>query len=110
MASGAKAFSHTNLVATAVLVLTGPHSLTGYHLFNTTSAIAYVQVFDAAAAADVTVGATTPTFVLGLPASGGATRALAKPLKFTLGIVVAATTAATGSTGASCVVQLDLTE
>ncbi len=93
--------SSTALGATAVLIKSGFQSLGGYHLLNTTTAAAYVQVFDAAAAADVTVGTTTPTFVLGLPASGGAANSFAKPIKFTLGIVVASTTTATGASAAT---------
>ncbi len=108
---GTTPYSGTALTGTALLVKTGNCSLCGYHLFNTTSAAAYVQFFDAAAAANVTVGTTTPTFVLGLPASSGATRTVGKDgLKFTLGMVIASTTAATGATGAITVVQLDIGE
>ena len=106
--TGTTPYSNTALGATAALVKAGRCSLGGYHLFNTTAAVAYVQFFNAAAAADVTVGTTTPTFVLGLPASGGATRSLYRPSRFPLGMVIASTTTATGSTGATTVVQLDV--
>jgi len=107
---GSAPYSNTALGATAALVHTKEVKLMGYHLFNTTAAAAYVQFFDAAAANDVVVGTTTPTFVIGLPASGGATRALARGIQFTRGIVVASTTAATGDSAATTVILLELSE
>lgn len=98
------------LVATAVLIKTGSVSLSGYHIFNTTAAAAYVQLYDAAAAADVTVGTTVHTLVLGIPSSSGACRSLTRPLKFTNGIVVASTTAVAGSTGAAVAVEFDISD
>lgn len=71
--------------------------------FNTTGASAYVQIFDVAAASDVTLGTTVPRWVVksqasdvsdgdGLPTDG---------LKFELGIFAASTTTPTGLTGAT---------
>lgn len=90
----------SSLDATDILVAAGPCSLKGYHFLNTTAAVAYVQIFDAAAASDVTIGTTTPDFVLGIPASAGALMALGDGIKFTKGIVAASCTAVGGSTGA----------
>jgi len=105
MGSKSAIYKNAALTGTAILVKTGPCSLNSYHIFNTTTAECYVQFFDAAAAADVTVG-TSPTFVLGIPAEtaaglgSGACCAIPKVIQFTLGLVVASTTAADGSTGA----------
>jgi hypothetical protein len=108
---GSTPFSNTALTGTnATLVQAGKCSLAGYHIFNTTAAAAYVQFFDAAAAADVTLNSTVPLFALGIPASEGACRALAKPIQFTKGMVVASTTTPTGATGAATCVELDLSE
>jgi hypothetical protein len=89
--------------ASKTLVKAGTVKLGGYHLLNTTAAVAYLQIFDAAAAADVTLGSTTPTLSLGLIASGGAVLAPSgwKGIQFTKGIVVAGTTTVNGNTGAA---------
>lgn len=81
-------------------------TLGGYiNLINPNTATTYIQVFNKASA-NVTVGSTTPDFVIVLPgvASASATGAAAN-LEVTLGIAmstgitVAATTTETGSTG-----------
>jgi len=89
-----------------LLVKTGEALLYGYHFKNTTAAAAYVQLFDAAAITDVTVGTTVPNLSLGLAASAQETLGLVKPIKFALGIVAAATTTATGATGAAVDVNI----
>lgn len=112
--TGSKFVGNDALTSTAILLKTGPCSLCGYHIFNTTTAEAYVQFYNAAAAADVTVGTTVHDFVLGIPAEtaaglgSGACRSLFRPLQFTKGIVVASTTAAAGATGAITVVEFDV--
>jgi hypothetical protein len=94
-------------VTTVVLVKAGQCKITGYHLLNNTAAVAFLQVFDAAAAADVTLGTTVAVLSLGLPASGGAVSALGEMgYQFTKGIVVAGTTTATGSSTASISVNM----
>jgi len=75
--------------------------LYGWSVINTTLAVAYVQVFDADAVTDVTLGSTQPRFVIPLAASGVVNVALAKPIVFANGIVVFSTTTPTGSTGAA---------
>lgn len=93
-----------NVGGTAVLARTGVLHVTAVRAFQTgLAADAFVQLFDAAAAADVTLGTTTPTWVVmtifgagpvssgdGLPTHG---------LVFRLGLVVASTTTPTGLTG-----------
>ena len=110
MSSKSTVFCDSALTDTAVLAKTGLCSLTSYHIFNTTAAELYVMFYDAAAAADVNLGTTVPTFVLGIPAEtaaglgSGACVSLDKPIQFTLGIVIGSLTAITGHTGAiSCV-------
>ena len=103
--SGGSLNRANSLGATAVLVHGGALILTAAHAINTTSADAYLQLFDAAAVADVTVGTTIPDWVVMsdfgtglvsqddmLPANG---------LSFRNGLVAASTTTATGSTGAT---------
>lgn len=75
--------------------------LYGWSIINTTAAVAYVQVFEAAAVGDVTLGTTTAKFVIPLAANGVINVALAKPIKLVTGIVAFATTTPTGSTGAA---------
>ena len=103
--SGGSLNRANSLGASAVLVHTGAIILTAAHAINTTGADAYLQLFDAAAAADVTVGTTIPDWVVmsdfgvglvsqsdGLPTNG---------LSFRLGLVAASTTTPTGSSGAT---------
>jgi hypothetical protein len=73
----------------------------GWQILNTTSAIAYVQVFDKTSA-NVTVGTTAPDYVIPLPPSGGATIEISQGITHANGITAACTTTRTGSTGAAC--------
>ena len=70
-----------------------------------TAAIAYVQVFNVASGS-VTLGTTAPTFVLGLPANGGATFNNDIGIVMGTAITIAATTTNNGSTTAACQVAL----
>ncbi len=81
-------------------VKVGAGLLYGWHIQNAAGAITYVQLFDALIA-NVTLGSTTPTFVIGVQASGATSLALHKPLKFATGLVAFATTTPTGSTAAT---------
>lgn len=70
-------------------------------LYNTTAAVAYLQIF-CTPAASVTVGTTAPNWVIPMPATGGLT--LTFPDGWSLGgtgLTIAATTTRTGSTGAT---------
>lgn len=91
--------SGTKTTVTAV-----PSRVLGYHLMNTTAAIAYVQVFDKLAA-NVTVGTTTPDFVIPLAANGSAILPIspkpANPISFSTGCVIACCTSRSNSTGAA---------
>ena len=68
-------------------------------LLNATAAEAYFQVFDADAD-DVTVGTTTPTFIIGVEAGSQISVEYPKPVRFYKGLTVASTTARDGSTNA----------
>lgn len=76
---------------------------------NATAAEAYLQVFDADAN-DVTVGTTTPTFVLGSGAEGNPHSHFNPPIRFTSGLTIASTTARTGSTNAVQEVTITYTD
>ena len=103
MAVGFSALVSANsLGGTVTQVATGTKTLTAIRAINTTAADAYVQLFDVAAIADVTLGTTLPAWVVlsdpsdlslgdGLPNGG---------LMFLNGIAAASTTTATGLTAA----------
>lgn len=99
---------------TAVLVLGQSTRLTNLEVQNINTVDVYIQFFDAKAAADVTVGSTTPKQSYIVPASDGTNHtATAKDwgdrgLLFMHGIVIAITTTATGASSPStaCVVNL----
>ena len=73
----------------------------GWSIMNTTNAIAYVQVFNLAAAA-VTLGATAPDYVIPLAANGESNILSPKGVSHSVGITVACTTTRGGNTTAAC--------
>jgi len=83
----------TALSNTAVQLKGAPGVLQWGSCYNPNASIAYVQVFDATS---VTVGTTTPTEALPVPATTVAS--LPFPAQFFNAIKVAATTTATGGT------------
>jgi hypothetical protein len=96
--------SQTSLTSTATI--SGSAGKFGGIMFmNLNSAPAYIQVFDTTSA--VTLGTTTPTFVIPIPANATAANGVAAVHEFSVGISiangikVAATTTATGSTTVS---------
>ena len=106
MASGSFDTIFNAAVTTAVQVSAVPVDIGAYHILNTTAAIAYIQVFYALSA-DVTLGTTVPSFVIPLPASGGATLNLSGSGWRTRGpLTIASTTSPTNSTTASSYVSL----
>ncbi len=108
--AGGTTYSNLAVTATKVAPLIGSFLVFNFTCFNPDTNIAYVQFFDALTAG-VTVGSTTPYFVLPLPAAGGIDSQLVLPKAFHTGIVFAATTTSTGSSapGANCLVQFDYT-
>ena len=84
-----------------ILVQTGETLLFSYSILNNEAAVSYLQIFDAAALGDVTLGTTVADMVLATPASGAIQGALPMPVYFSLGLCIFCTTDSTGSTGAS---------
>lgn len=104
---GLSVYSNTALSATKAVVVAAPATLAGLSIGNPNAAIAYIQFFNALTAG-VTVGTTAPTFVIQIPASSAVNLPLMPGVDFGTGVVIAATTTATGNTalGAACAVTL----
>jgi hypothetical protein len=97
-AGGWSVSSQTALTSTAT-VSGAAGKFGGYMFTNTNTGVAYIQVFDTTGA--VTLGTTTPTFVVPVPAGSGANLEVTNGIAMASGIKVAATTTATGSTTVS---------
>lgn len=103
------------LTNTLVLVSTGQHFITGVAAWNVNAADIFIQVFDSAATGTITLGTTKPTWSWRIP-GGSATLAGHWQEQFVgdgrlrviNGLVVVATTTATGSTAAASGTQLNL--
>lgn len=97
------AFGNVALSSTAALLIGNtspgaPIHTSYYNIGNPNATLVFIQFFDVAAAASVTVGTTAPAFWIAVPAFGGAVDT--SPLigyTFKNGVVVAATTTPTGS-------------
>ncbi len=95
--------SQTNLTTTAT-VSGAVAKFGGYMFLNLNATPAYIQVFNLATSGAVTLGTTTPTFVVPIPANStaangaGANLELTNGIAMSTGIQVAATTTATGAT------------
>jgi len=87
-------------VTTKTTVKAGKGQLHNLVLQNTTAAKAYLQCFNKLAA-DVTVGTTVPDFVIPLAASVSQSFPFPMPIDFSIGLVIAGMTTATGNTGAA---------
>ena len=87
-------FRNVAVSNTAILVRTGSNLLVGWNLINTNTTNSFLKLYNAAAAADVTVGTTAVVRTLLIPASG--TVFLSNEDKFqvgfSLGIVAAVVT------------------
>lgn len=95
---GFSVFSNTALTATVVAVKSSAAGqVAGWALHNPSAATTYLQFFNVATAGAVTLGTTTPTFVMALAAGASANMLGACGMDFSAGIQVAATTTATGS-------------
>ncbi len=73
-------------------------TLGGWYIYNPNTAVAYVQIFDAATATTITLGTTAPDMILGIPAGGGANVEFSNGIAFANGIKLACTTTETGLT------------
>ncbi|HSE57602.1 MAG TPA: hypothetical protein VLA99_02780 [Nitrospiraceae bacterium] len=97
--------------ATAVLLQKGRLTITAARLFKASAAAdVYLQMFDKAAAADVTVGTTVPDWVVMLDSAAGEVSSgdglPTDGMTFYRGLVVACTTTSTGSTGSASSVRV----
>ena len=88
--------SQTGLTNTKVAVKASAGKFGGYMFYNPNASVEYIQVFDVASGS-VTLGTTTPTYVIPLPASSGANIEFNNGIPHATAITVAATTTATGS-------------
>lgn len=71
----------------------------GYQtIYNPNVSVAYVQVFDVATATTVTLGTTVPDMIIPIPAGSAANVEIVNGVNMALGIKLACTTTATGST------------
>lgn len=102
----AQPFFNDAVAGTVVQVKAGAGQLIYLKLVNTTAAVAYLQVFDLAAAS-VVLGTTTPKWTVRLAANESVSVPMLLPLGMgqlqplaTAGMSMAGTTTPTGSTGA----------
>lgn len=96
----------SGLSDTKAVPATGSRNIHGWVVENPNDAPVYLHFYDALTA-NVTVGSTTPTFSVPVPAGGYADKLSDVPLKrFANGIVVAITTSKTGAAGAPSVACL----
>lgn len=108
-------YRKTDLTNTAALVKTGFTRLTTMEFQNINTADVFLQLYNAAAAADVTVGTTTPNQSYRIPASDGTTASLSvkdwgdRGLGFNKGLVIAATTTVGGGTAPTSNSVINLT-
>lgn len=111
-ATGGMSFFTASLTSTKQQVKATGGTIYGITAVNNGSALAYIQVFNKASA-NVTVGTTAPDYVVPVPAPSSGTAGAgireeyAKGLSFGTGITVACTTTRTGSTTATCDVNVN---
>lgn len=80
------------------------------YCYNPNASVAYIQLFDVATAAAVTLGTTVPVQSLGIPGTlSSGTGPAPVGIVFTNGLQVAVTTTATGSTAPGSAMDCDVT-
>ena len=84
---------------TEVAVASKPCLIDSIHVLNETGADAYLQLFNALLA-DVTIGTTAPTLVVGVSPNDVQSITFRKPIRFNIGLVVGSTTERAGSSAA----------
>lgn len=94
------------------LMAVGPLQLNTIAVHNTDGSETYVQCFDVSASSDVTLGTTSPDYVVPAPANtsnhGQTIENFYRGLYFQNGLAIAATTDFSGSTGQSSNVEVSL--
>ena len=106
---GGQVYSNTALAETKAAAFAGRCLVFNILCFNPdATATTYVQFFDVASGS-VTVGTTTPTFVIPVGPKAGAVIALNCPRQFSTAVTVACTATATGSgaPGTAAVISFD---
>ncbi len=105
----AQFYNNAALVGTALLASPGPINLQALSMRLNGTGANYLQCFDAAAAADVTVGTTKPAAAFGSATLNDVVMNFdGNPLHFHKGLVVACTTTASGATGVNTGVNVVL--
>jgi len=99
------------LTTTVTAVKTSQQALLGtVYCYNPNSSVAYIQLFDVATAAGVTLATTVPKLSLGIPATtASGTGPTAVGITFYNGLQAAVTTTATGNTAPSIAMDCDVT-
>lgn len=95
------------VTTTVVSVKSSAGQLYGYHIGNSNTTACYLQMFNVASGS-VTLGTTTPTRSLFIPASFGAARTLNPGAAFGTAISIAATTTRAGSTACTNTLDVDI--
>ncbi len=96
---------YTAQTTTVQTVKSSAGTFGGYYVYNPNSSVAYVQVFDNSGT--VTLGATTPDMVYGIPPLSAANLEVVNGVNMANAIKLACTTTSTGSTAPTT--GLDLT-
>lgn len=94
--SSALSGSNQSALTDRVLVKAAQGRVHSYNIFNPNASVAFVQLFNSASVAAVTLGATAPTDWLAVPAGGVLDGYWPNSPIFSAGIVMAATTTPTG--------------
>ncbi len=81
-------YSNVDVDETEDLAFGGPCELIDGTAFNGHTVVTFLKIYDAAAVADVTVGATVPKFVIGIPTKSSVAIPQAA---FANGVVIACT-------------------
>lgn len=90
--------SDANWDGAATLVRAGLVAVGSIYLHNENAATRYVQLFNSATVAGVTLGTTEPVMNIPVTTDGTFRHTFERPAQFDLGLVVAATTATRGAT------------
>jgi hypothetical protein len=105
--SGGLSIYTGSIGATATSVKSSAGQVYGWYIFNSNSSTVYVQIFNVASGS-VTLGTTSPTMSLGIPAGAAANVEFVNGIAFGTAITVAVTTARAGGTGPSNTVDLNI--
>jgi len=105
-------FPHLNLAGNETLVQIrekSPAYITMFDVFVGIGNLAYIQFFDAAEAADITVGTTTPTYSFAVPTARDMDKG--HPIRFEKGCFYAITNTpdGAGAPPAPCLVNINFT-